>query len=85
LDTVGELHLIFPERFNRGKGCPRPFKNVKEQTKALLNLLVRVKLADFREVRREILKHGASVEVLSPPELREEVKKEIEKMGEIYR
>ena len=43
MDTVGKLHLIFPERFNRGKCCPRPFKNVKEQAKALLNLLVRVK------------------------------------------
>jgi predicted DNA-binding transcriptional regulator YafY len=42
-------------------------------------------VADFREVRREILRHGADVEVLSPPELREEVKKEIEKMGKIYR
>jgi predicted DNA-binding transcriptional regulator YafY len=42
-------------------------------------------VADFREVRREILRHGASVEVLFPPELREEVIKEIEKMGKIYR
>jgi len=41
-------------------------------------------VADFREVRKEILRHGASVEVLSPPELREEIKIEIQKMGEVY-
>ena len=41
-------------------------------------------VADFREVRKEILRHGASVEVLSPPELREEIKIEIRKMGEVY-
>jgi predicted DNA-binding transcriptional regulator YafY len=41
-------------------------------------------VADFREVRREILKYGASVEVLSPAELREEIKKEIEKMSKVY-
>ncbi len=39
----------------------------------------------FGEVRREILRHGADVEVLSPPELREEVKKEIKRMEKIYR
>ncbi len=42
-------------------------------------------VADFREVKREILKFGASVEVLSPPELRDEIKEEIEKMTEVYR
>jgi predicted DNA-binding transcriptional regulator YafY len=42
-------------------------------------------VSDFREVKREILKYGAEVEVLSPVELREEVKKEIEKMKEVYR
>lgn len=41
-------------------------------------------VADFREVKREILKYGASVEVLSPGALREEVRGEIEKMRGIY-
>jgi len=41
-------------------------------------------VADFREVRREILKYGASVEVLFPPELREDIKREIEKMIGTY-
>jgi len=36
-------------------------------------------------VKREILKYGSQVEVLSPAKLREEVKKEINKMGKIYR
>jgi predicted DNA-binding transcriptional regulator YafY len=42
-------------------------------------------VADFREVRREILKYGASVEVLSPLELRTEIKSEIGKMEKVYR
>jgi predicted DNA-binding transcriptional regulator YafY len=41
-------------------------------------------VADFREVRREILKHGAYVEVLSPLELRSEIKKEINRMSKVY-
>jgi len=41
--------------------------------------------ADFREVKREILKYGSKVEVLSPEKLRQEVKQEIKKMGKIYR
>jgi predicted DNA-binding transcriptional regulator YafY len=41
-------------------------------------------VADFREVRREILKYGGSVEVLSPQELREEIKSEIERMAKVY-
>jgi len=42
-------------------------------------------VADFREVKREILKHGSQVEVISPAGLREEVRQEIWKMGQIYR
>ncbi len=49
------------------------------------SLRLRFKVSDFREVRREILKFGSSVEVLSPPELREEVAREIEKMTKVYR
>jgi predicted DNA-binding transcriptional regulator YafY len=41
-------------------------------------------VSDFREVKREILKFGADVKVLEPVELREEVKKEIEKMVKVY-
>ena len=41
-------------------------------------------VADFREIKREILRYGAQVEVVSPAALREEVKKEIEKMRNIY-
>ena len=49
------------------------------------SVCLRFPVADFREVRREILKYGASVEVLSPEELREEIKKEIEQMSKVYR
>lgn len=40
--------------------------------------------ADFREVKREILKHGSQVEVLSPDALRREVMEEIERMNALY-
>ena len=43
-----------------------------------------VPVADFREVRREILRYGASVEVVSPSELRKEIKHEIQKMPKTY-
>ncbi len=42
-------------------------------------------VADFREIRREILKYGASVEVLSPHELRDEINSEIESMSRVYK
>ena len=42
-------------------------------------------VADFREIRREIMKYGSQVEVLSPGALRDEVKEEIEKMRSLYR
>jgi predicted DNA-binding transcriptional regulator YafY len=49
------------------------------------NLFLKIPVADFREIRREILKFGSSVEVLSPDSLRDEIKKEIEKMSAVYR
>ncbi len=49
------------------------------------SICLKFPVADFREVRREILRYGASVEVVSPPELREEIKKEIERMAGVYR
>ena len=48
-------------------------------------LILTFPVADFREVRREILKHGTAVEVLAPEELRQEVKAEIEAMAKMYR
>jgi len=42
-------------------------------------------VADFREVKLKILQFGADVEVLEPQELREEVAREIEVMGKIYK
>jgi predicted DNA-binding transcriptional regulator YafY len=48
------------------------------------SLHLKFKVSDFREVRREILKYGSSVEVLSPPELRKEVAREIKKMMKVY-
>ncbi len=42
-------------------------------------------VADFREIRREVFKFGAAVEVLAPAELRDDLRSEIEKMNAVYR
>jgi predicted DNA-binding transcriptional regulator YafY len=49
------------------------------------SICLKFPVADFREVRGEILKYGANVEVLSPQRLRDEIKNEIEKMRAVYR
>jgi predicted DNA-binding transcriptional regulator YafY len=49
------------------------------------SICLKFPVTDFREIRREILKYGARVEVLSPPKLREEIKKEIEMMVKVYK
>jgi len=48
------------------------------------SLLMEFPVADFREIRRRILSHGAEVKVLAPAELAEEIRQEIEKMGKVY-
>jgi predicted DNA-binding transcriptional regulator YafY len=47
-------------------------------------LCLTIPVSDFREIKREILKYGAQVEVLSPKAPRMEIKKEIEKMRRSY-
>jgi predicted DNA-binding transcriptional regulator YafY len=49
------------------------------------SICLKFPVADFREIRREILKYGSKVEVLSPVDLREEIKSEIDKMNRIYK
>jgi len=41
-------------------------------------------VADFREVKMKILQFGADVEVMQPAALREEIRKEIQKMSSLY-
>ena len=53
-----------------------------EQPDGCLDLTVPV--ADFREIKMQILQFGADVEVISPEELRQEVMAEIERMGCLY-
>ncbi len=48
------------------------------------SLLLSFSVADFREIKREILKYGSKVEVVSPPALRDEVSAEIKKMNNLY-
>ena len=48
------------------------------------SICLKFPVADFREIRREILKYGADLEVLSPLELRAEIEKEILRMSKVY-
>jgi predicted DNA-binding transcriptional regulator YafY len=41
-------------------------------------------VADFRELVKIILSHGAEVMIIEPPELKNLVRQEIDKMAEIY-
>lgn len=59
-----------------------PGQKAEPQTDGTLCLILQV--ADFREIKREILKYGSQVEVISPEELRKEVKAEIKKMHIMY-
>jgi predicted DNA-binding transcriptional regulator YafY len=56
----------------------------KTRTEKDGKLCLTIPVADFREIKREILKYGSQVEVLSPQSLRTEIKKEIEKMKKNY-
>jgi CRISPR/Cas system-associated endonuclease/helicase Cas3 len=42
-------------------------------------------ISDTKEIKREILRYGAQVEVVSPAALRNEIKKEIQNMKKVYR
>ena len=48
------------------------------------SLCLKFPVADFGEIKREILKYGSSVEVLAPVELRNEIMSEIKRMGKVY-
>lgn len=59
----------------------------KEQKTKILDdgfLELSFPVSDFTEIVREILKHGAGVEVVKPEELRELIKTEVSKMASIY-
>lgn len=59
-----------------------------DQTISLLkdgSLELSFPVADFREIKLKILQFGADVEVISPEELRREVRHEIEKMAKVYK
>lgn len=49
------------------------------------SICLKFPVADFREIKREILKYGANVEVLSPQELRDQVRNEIASMAKVYK
>jgi predicted DNA-binding transcriptional regulator YafY len=47
-------------------------------------LVMQFPVADFREIKRRILSHGAEVKVVSPKALAREIEEEITRMGKIY-
>lgn len=48
------------------------------------SIMLTLPVSHFAEIKMEILKFGADAEVMAPKELRDEVKKEIEKMKRVY-
>jgi predicted DNA-binding transcriptional regulator YafY len=60
-----------------------PAQKTKMEKDGRLSLAIPV--ADFREIKREILRYGAQVEVMAPAALRTELKNEIENMRKVYR
>mgnify|MGYP000684069034 CR=1 FL=1 len=48
------------------------------------SICLKFHVSDFRELKGEILKYGSAVKVVYPEELKEEIKKEIEKMKKNY-
>jgi predicted DNA-binding transcriptional regulator YafY len=75
------------------KFSPKASRTVKEQIwhkkqkiKELKDgsVILNIPVADFTEIKREILKYGAEVEALKPLILKKEIIEEIKKMREIY-
>ena len=66
-----------------------PDTEIKEKLRSLLekisfkndgSLILRFPAADYREVKRKVLGYGSTVKVISPEELAQEIKAEINKM-----
>lgn len=75
------------------KFSPKTSRTVKEQIwhkkqkiKELKDgsVILNIPVADFTEIKREILKYGAEVEILKPLKLKKEIIEEIKKMKKIY-
>lgn len=60
-----------------------PRQKINTESDGRLRLTIPV--ADFREIKREILRYGAQCEVISPLALRNEIIEETEKMRRVYR
>lgn len=75
------------------KFSPKTSRTVKEQIwhkkqkiKEMKDgsVILNIPVADFTEIKREILKYGAEVEVLKPLRLKKEIIEEIKRMKKIY-
>ncbi|NLT71368.1 MAG: WYL domain-containing protein [Verrucomicrobiaceae bacterium] len=62
-----------------------PSQQIEWQGKQADELVMTLELSSFEEIRRWILSWGTQVEVLSPPELRAELKEEAEGLAALYR
>jgi predicted DNA-binding transcriptional regulator YafY len=80
-----EVRLRFSPHITGWIAEMRWHREEKKQIDQQGRLCLTIPVADFREIKREILKYGADVQVLEPSELREELKREIKKMALIYR
>lgn len=62
-----------------------PSQQIEWKGKQADELVMTLDLSSFEEIRRWILSWGTQVEVLSPPELRADLKKEAEGLAALYR
>jgi len=84
----GSNHQPVTLKFNafRARYVRSQFWHKKQQFRELpgCGLEITFPVADFREVKMEILQFGGDCEVVGPAELRDEVRREIGKMAGIY-
>ncbi len=84
-ETSVEVHLKFAPKISQWVSEQVWYQGQEASTDADGSLSLKFPVADLKEVRREILKYGAGVEVISLAALREEIKREIETMSKVYR
>lgn len=71
---------------HRARWVSRELWHPQQQTRNEADgaLLMRVIVADFREIKLRILQYGADIEVLEPAELRAEIRDEIARLASLY-
>ena len=84
----GKRHVRVTLKFNahRSRWVREQFWHPRQQIQEQLDggLTISFPVADFREIKLEILRFGADCKVLVPEALRQEVQTEIGRMAEVY-